>query len=59
MPVFTHVLVLREGRVVACGPRKTALTSAVLSRAFQTPIGLQRHRSRYTLKLLPNPSALL
>ena len=59
MPVFTHVLILRKGRVLACGPRKAALTSAMLSRAFQTPIRLQRHRRRYTLKLLQKARALL
>jgi iron complex transport system ATP-binding protein len=51
MPVFSHVLLLQRGRAVACGPRKTVLTSAVLSQAFQAPIRLQRRGGRYTLKL--------
>jgi iron complex transport system ATP-binding protein len=52
MPVFSHALILQAGRAVACGPGKTVLTSAVLSRAFQAPIRLQRRDGRYTLKLL-------
>jgi iron complex transport system ATP-binding protein len=59
MPVFTHALVLRQGRVVACGPIKAVLTSTVLSQAFQAPIRLQRRNARYTLKLLQKTSALM
>jgi iron complex transport system ATP-binding protein len=51
MPVFSHVLVLRAGRVLARGPRKTTLKSAILTAAFRAPIRLQRHHDRYTLKL--------
>ncbi|MGA2540218.1 MAG: ATP-binding cassette domain-containing protein [Verrucomicrobiota bacterium] len=59
MPVFSHVLILRRGRAVACGPRKTVLTSAVLSQAFQAPIRLQRRDGRYTLKLLKQTRRLM
>jgi iron complex transport system ATP-binding protein len=52
MPVFSHALILRRGRVLACGPMKSVLNSAALSRAFLAPIRLQRRRGRYTLRLL-------
>jgi iron complex transport system ATP-binding protein len=52
MPIFSHVLILRGGRAHACGPKRTVLTSAVLSRAFLAPIRLQRRQGRYTLRLL-------
>jgi iron complex transport system ATP-binding protein len=52
MPVFSHVLILRGGRVLACGPIESVLTSAALSRAFLAPIRLQHRRGRYTLRLL-------
>jgi len=52
MPVFSHALILRQGRVLACGPMKSVLTSAALSRAFLAPIRLQRRHGRYTLRLL-------
>ncbi len=51
MPVFRHLLILKRGRAIACGPRKSALTSAMLTRAFQAPIRLQRRGARYTLQL--------
>jgi len=50
-PIFTHLLILSEGRVLACGPIKDVLTSATLSRAFCAPIRLQHRRRRYTLQL--------
>src|SRR6185295_15095335 len=34
MPAFTHALLLRGGRVLAAGPRRTVLTSANLSATF-------------------------
>src|SRR2546426_945229 len=38
MPVFTHVLLLREGRVLAAGPKHEALTAANLARTFDCPM---------------------
>ena len=40
MPVFSHVLILKEGRVFAAGPRKTTLTARNLSRAFNARLKL-------------------
>lgn len=48
-PAFTHALVLSRGRVVAAGPRSTALTSASLTAAFESPIRLRRRAARYSL----------
>jgi iron complex transport system ATP-binding protein len=55
MPVFTHLLLLLEGRVLAGGPIKDVLTSAALSRAFRAPIRLQHRHRRYTLQLSHPP----
>jgi len=59
MPLFSHVLILRGGRVLACGPKKSVLTSAALSRAFLAPIRLQCRRGRYTLRLLQETRAAM
>lgn len=48
-PAFTHALVLREGRAVACGPIHSALTSASLTAAFDAPLRLRRTGGRYAL----------
>ncbi|MFM8619818.1 MAG: ABC transporter ATP-binding protein [Opitutaceae bacterium] len=41
-PAFTHALVLKSGRVLVAGPRARVLTSAVLSKAFGTPLRLRQ-----------------
>lgn len=41
-PAFSHVLLLREGRVSAAGPREETLTAAGLSEVFGKPIRLRR-----------------
>jgi iron complex transport system ATP-binding protein len=44
-PGFTHVLLLREGRVVAAGPLETTLTEPNLTATFALPLVLERHRT--------------
>ena len=51
MPVFTHALVLRGGKVQIQGARGIALTSASLSKAFNTEAKLHKRQDRYTLTL--------
>ena len=50
MPAFTHALLLREGTVLAHGPRERVLTSANLSTTFGAPLRLRRSRGRYALE---------
>ncbi len=53
MPVFTHALLLRGGRVVAAGPRDTTLTTRRLSETFGAPVKLGRRSGRLTLQVQP------
>lgn len=46
-PGFTHVLLLREGRVHAAGPVATTLTSEQLTSCFGLPLVLERRGDRY------------
>lgn len=39
---FTHALLLREGRVVAAGPRERVLNTRLLSETFGAPVKLRR-----------------
>ncbi|HVV76824.1 MAG TPA: ATP-binding cassette domain-containing protein [Mycobacteriales bacterium] len=48
---MTHALLLREGRVIACGPIATALTSASLSTAFGMPLRVLSHDGRWTARI--------
>jgi iron complex transport system ATP-binding protein len=48
-PAFTHVLILRRGRVLAAGPIASTLTSKNLAAAFGVPVRLSRRHGRWTL----------
>jgi len=47
---FTHVLLLREGGVVAAGPLRETLTEDALSTAFGVPIALHEEGGRYAAR---------
>ena len=47
---FTHVLLLREGRVVAAGPIAETLTAAALTEAFGMPIQLTADGGRFAAR---------
>jgi iron complex transport system ATP-binding protein len=49
-PGFTHVLLLRQGRVVASGPLGTALTAESLSETFGVALVLERHDERWSAR---------
>jgi iron complex transport system ATP-binding protein len=50
-PGFTHVLLLRGGRVVAAGPLAQALTAATLSQAFGLPLALDSRDGRFAARV--------
>jgi iron complex transport system ATP-binding protein len=47
---FTHVLMLREGEIVAAGPLAEVMRSANLSACFGLPLRMYRHGERYTAR---------
>ncbi len=50
-PGMTHVLMLREGRVVAAGPIELTLTAANLTTCFGLPLTLRYDGERYSARL--------
>ncbi|MFE6099989.1 ABC transporter ATP-binding protein [Streptomyces laurentii] len=52
-PGFTHVLMIRQGKVLAAGPMETELTSRNLSHCFGLPLVVEHHGDRYTATGLP------
>lgn len=52
-PSFTHALLLRDGAVLAAGPRDRVLTSRLLSETFGAPLRLARSDGRLRLGLAP------
>jgi iron complex transport system ATP-binding protein len=57
--VFSHIMILKSGRVLASGRKTGALTSRILSEAFNTPIRLTRKRSRYSLSVSPRKDVVI
>ncbi len=51
-PAFSHALVLKEGRVVAAGPRRSVLTAAVLGAAFGARARLTRRGDRWQARFV-------
>jgi iron complex transport system ATP-binding protein len=49
----SHVLLIKEGRIVVSGPRKEALTSATLSEAFDCEIELNDEDGHYWTRVRP------
>ena len=52
MPVFSHALVLLDGRVLATGAKRAVLKTEVLARAFAAQVRLRQARGRYALTVL-------
>jgi iron complex transport system ATP-binding protein len=51
MPSFTHVLVIKSGRILASGEKKKILNSAILSDAFGAEIKVRQMNSRYKIAI--------
>ncbi len=52
-PGFTHVLMIRQGKILAAGPVETELTSRNLSRCFGLPLVVEQNGERWTAQGLP------
>jgi iron complex transport system ATP-binding protein len=51
MPVFSHALLLKAGKVMGSGKKRTVLRSGSLSRAFDSPVRLRIKAGRYSLSV--------
>jgi iron complex transport system ATP-binding protein len=51
LPLFTHVLGLRDGKVLGAGPLRPTLTSKFLEQIFRAPCRLTRRSGRYQLAI--------
>lgn len=52
MPVFSHALVLKAGKVLASGEKTSVLNPRNLTQAFNTTVRLRKKAGRYTLAVL-------
>ncbi len=51
IPLFTHTLLLRAGRLLAAGTNARVLTTQHLAATFDTPLRLTRRKGRYALAI--------
>lgn len=54
MPGFTHVLLLKEGRIFRSGPKSEVLQSETLSAAFDVPVTVEMVYNRPFVRVLPS-----
>lgn len=59
MPVFSHVLVLKQGGVLAIGEKSAVLKTGILARTFDAKLRLQRESGRYTLRVRPKHGVVI
>ncbi len=59
MPVFSHVLILRAGRVLAAGMKRAVFNSRLLSQAFAAPVRLKARAGRFTLGVASSKNVIL
>jgi iron complex transport system ATP-binding protein len=59
MPVFSHVLILKNGRTLAAGEKSRRLKTELLSRAFGARTKLLTRAGRYTMRVLPKRSGVV
>ena len=59
MPVFTHVLLLKNGRVLAAQRKSAALNSAMLSEVFDSRMKLARRNGRYAMRVSAKPGVMV
>ena len=56
---FSHLIVLKQGQVIAAGPRRNVLNSKTLSAAFDAQVRLTRRAGRYSLAVQPSSSLII
>jgi iron complex transport system ATP-binding protein len=49
-PGFTHIMMLKQGEVVAAGPIAEALTEETLTETFGLPLQLTQQDGRYSAR---------
>jgi iron complex transport system ATP-binding protein len=59
MPVFSHLLVLQAGRVLAAGEKSKTLTAGLLSQAFGGRVKLRRSGGRYAMSVAAESRAVV
>jgi ABC-type cobalamin transport system ATPase subunit len=59
MPVFSHLLVLKNGKVLAAGKKSSVLKTKLLSTAFAARLQLSKITERYAMSVLPKRGTIV
>ena len=59
MPIFSNVLILQRGRVLAAGEKTAVLNNRLLSTAFNVRLRLKRIKGRYQLGAIPESAGVV
>ena len=59
MPVFSHVLIMKSGKVLAAGEKSSVLKTKLLSTAFAARLRLGKKENRYSLNVLPKSRGMM
>jgi iron complex transport system ATP-binding protein len=59
MPVFSHLLVLKNGKVLAIGKKSAGLNAKLLSTAFAARLRLNKIKNRYSLNVSPKARGMM
>lgn len=59
MPVFSHVLILKNGHVLAAGPKTKMLNGKLLSEALGEKTKLRKEKGRYVLTVAAKPRRVI
>ena len=59
MPVVSHALILKAGRLLAAGKKRAVLTAEILSRTFGAKVKLQSKAGRYAMSVSPNSKTII
>ncbi len=57
--VFSHVLLLKSGKVFAAGKKQTVLTSKNISATFNAPVKLKSNRAGFSLSVRPKRNVVI
>jgi iron complex transport system ATP-binding protein len=52
MPMFTHVALIEQGKLIAAGPKQDVLTPELLHQAYNVPLELEWFHERPWAKVL-------
>ena len=59
MPIFSHLLVLKNGKVLAAGEKCSVLKTKLLTTAFAARLRLGKMKNRYLLNVLPKAKGMM